>query len=67
MSALRAALTGVTETAARLSRLSRRTYQNPYTQVEWPSVVQPERDWFSTPEYVSLYGTPVWADLDEPT
>jgi hypothetical protein len=67
MSALRAALTEVTETAARLSRLSRRTYQNPYTQVEWPSVVQPERDWFSTPEYVSLYGTPVWADLDEPT
>jgi hypothetical protein len=66
MSALRTALAQVTETADRLSRVSRRTYQNPYVQVEWPAAVEPERDWFSTPEYVSLYGTPVWAELAEP-
>lgn len=66
MSALREALVEVTETTARLTRLSRRTYQNPYTRIDWPAVVEAERDWFSTPEYVSLYGTPVWAELDEP-
>jgi hypothetical protein len=66
MSALGVALAEVSETADRLSRLSRRTYQNPYTQVDWPTEVQPDRDWFSTPEYVSLHGTRVWAELDEP-
>jgi len=66
MSALRTALGQVTETADRLSRLSRRTYQNPYTHIEWPATVEPERDWFSTPEYVSLYGTPAWEHLEEP-
>jgi hypothetical protein len=66
MSALGTALAHVSETADRLTRLSRRTYQNPYTQVDWPATVEPERDWFSTPECVSLYGTHVWAGLDEP-
>jgi hypothetical protein len=66
MSGLRAALAEVAPTSQRLSRLSRRAYQNPYTQVEWPEGVEPERDWFSTPEYLSLYGTPVWTELDEP-
>jgi hypothetical protein len=66
VSALGAALAEVSETSARLSQLSRRTYQNPYTQVDWPEAVEPERDWFGTPEYVSLYGTARWADLDEP-
>jgi hypothetical protein len=66
MSGLRAALAEVSETSARLSRLSQRSYQNPYTQVEWPQTVDPERDWFSTPEYLSLYGTPAWSGLDEP-
>jgi len=66
MSALATALAQVAETADRLSRLSRRAYQNPYTTVDWPSAVHPEQDWFSTPEYVSLYGTPAWAGLDEP-
>jgi hypothetical protein len=66
MSGLRQALVEVSETAARLSRQSRRAYQNPYTQLEWPEMVHPERDWFTSPEYVSLYGTPVWEGLDEP-
>ncbi|WP_117212892.1 diiron oxygenase [Allorhizocola rhizosphaerae] len=65
MSALAAALSQVSETTARLSRLSQRAFQNPYTSVEWPSTLEPERDWFSTPEYVSLHGTPMWTGLDE--
>ncbi|SON61456.1 hypothetical protein MSIMFI_02966 [Mycobacterium simulans] len=64
---LRDALATMGETSARLSHLSRKSYQNPYTAVEWPEAVHPERDWFSTPEYLSLYGTAVWDELAEPT
>jgi para-aminobenzoate N-oxygenase AurF len=64
MSGLRAALAEVSQTSARLSRLSRRAYQNPYT-LDWPPTVDAERDWFSTPEYLSLFGTPVWTELDD--
>lgn len=64
---LRDALTALGETSARLSHLSERSYQNPYTTVEWPEAVHPERDWFSTPEYLSLYGTAIWPDMDERT
>ncbi|GAB4052577.1 diiron oxygenase [Catellatospora paridis] len=65
MSALATALAQVSQTTDRLSRLSVRAHQNPYTLVDWPSAVDPERDWFSTPEYVSLHGTAVWAGLDD--
>lgn len=63
---LRMVLAGVAETSERLSRLSRRNYQNPYTAIDWPQAVDPEREWFSTPEYLSLYGTPAWERLPEP-
>ncbi|MCP2322068.1 hypothetical protein HDA40_000575 [Hamadaea flava] len=65
MSALATALAEVAPTAERLSRLSERAFQNPYTTVDWPSTVEPEADWFTSPEYVSLYGTDVWPGLDE--
>ncbi|UGY91468.1 diiron oxygenase [Streptomyces gobiensis] len=60
------ALASLDDTVARLSELSERSYQNPYTSVEWPEEVRPEEEWFSTPEYVSLYGTPRWEALDNP-
>jgi hypothetical protein len=66
MSPLRTALAEVTATADRLTRLSRRAYQNPYTRLDWPAEVQPEVDWFTTPEYVSLYATPTWDGLTGP-
>ena len=65
-SALAIALARVSQTSDRLSLLSVRAHQNPYTLVDWPAAVDPEQDWFSSPEYVSLHGTPMWADLDEP-
>lgn len=65
-SGLRQVLAGVAETSERLSRLSERHYQNPYTMVDWPERVEPERDWFTSPEYMSLHGTPAWAELPEP-
>ncbi|HCT76157.1 MAG TPA: AurF domain containing protein [Micromonosporaceae bacterium] len=66
MSALQTAVAQAAQTSQRLSRLSQRAYQNPYLHVEWPATVQPERDWFSTPEYGSLHGTPLWSELDAP-
>ena len=63
---LRDAIESLSDTAARLSHLSERSYQNPYTAVAWPDAVDPERDWFSSPELLSVYGTPLWDNLDQP-
>ena len=63
---LRDAIESLSDTAARLSHLSQRSYQNPYTAVAWPDAVDPERDWFSSPELLSVYGTPLWDNLDQP-
>jgi len=53
------------QTVARLSASSRRTYQNPYEAIEWPdSIERPQ--WFTSPELISMYGTPRWDALDEP-
>ncbi|MBO0852327.1 MAG: diiron oxygenase [Nocardia sp.] len=65
MVALRDALSEAAETAERLSRVSERTYQNPYTAVRWPDAVDPRAELFTAPEQSSLYGTPLWDDLDE--
>lgn len=65
MTALRDALASVAETADRLTGLSRRHFQNPYTAVEWPARLYPERDWFSAPELLSLHGTPEGDALDD--
>lgn len=51
--------------AERLSKVSEHSYQNPYTALDWPDTVDPETDWFSTPEYLSLVGTPAWDALPE--
>jgi hypothetical protein len=55
----------VTTVAQRLSAVSQHSYQNPYTALEWPETVHPDTDWFSTPEYLSLVGTPEWDGLPE--
>jgi len=66
-SALSTALVQVSKTTARLSHQSRRRYQNPYVHMQqWPATVDPQARWFTTPEYVSLYGTALWTALDEP-
>jgi hypothetical protein len=62
---LTGAIASLADTAARLSHLSQRSYQNPYAVLEWPESVDPERNWFSSPELLSLYGTPLWGDLGQ--
>jgi hypothetical protein len=61
---LRTALEQVAEVSQRLTELSRRSYQDPYQVVVWPESVDAERDWFTSPELVSVYGTADWDALD---
>jgi para-aminobenzoate N-oxygenase AurF len=63
---LAAALGSLSETVDRLSELSERGYQNPYKAVEWPDSLDPEGGWYSSPELLSLYGTPMFERLGEP-
>ena len=55
----------LTETAQRLSALSRRHYRSAYEAVDWPQTVA-HQQWFTSPELISIYGTPCWESLDEP-
>jgi P-aminobenzoate N-oxygenase AurF len=59
------ALRSLSYTVGRLSAMSERGYQNPYLAVEWPAAVDPEADWFSSPELLSLAGTTEFEQLGE--
>lgn len=50
--------------SSKLSDASVKGYVNPYTGIQWPESM-PEDAWQSSPELLSLYGTPVWETLDE--
>ena len=63
MTRLKDALATLGGTSERLSRVSVRTYQNPYTAVDWPAALDPAAEWFSSPELLSLYGTGYWDEL----
>ncbi len=52
------------ETAGRLCASSRRAYQNPYHAIDWPEALE-GRQWFTSPELVSLHGTPMWEALGD--
>jgi hypothetical protein len=55
----------VVAAARRLSQVSEHSFQNPFTALDWPEAVNPEADWFATPEYLSLAGTPEWDALPD--
>ncbi|HWB70605.1 MAG TPA: diiron oxygenase, partial [Egibacteraceae bacterium] len=50
--------------AQRLSAVSRRSYQNPYSAIAWPHRLD-RRQWFTSPELISLYATPLWEAMTE--
>jgi len=52
------------QTVARLSVVSERSYQNPYESIDWPATVD-RPQWFTSPELISIYGTPRWETLDD--
>lgn len=58
-------MTELADAVRRLSAASRRSYQNPYEAIAWPDELARDQ-WFTSPELVSLYGTPWWEELDEP-
>lgn len=51
-------------TITRLCASSRRTFRNPYTWFVFPDEVN-RTEWFTSPELISLYRTPVWDSLSE--
>lgn len=54
----------VAATVRRLCASSRRAYQNPYEAIEWPEVLD-RSQWFTSPELISLHGTPAWESLSD--
>jgi hypothetical protein len=55
---------GLSDTVRKLSASSRRTYQNPYQAISWPDDLD-RRQWYTTPELISLYGTRFWHELSD--
>lgn len=51
--------------AVRLSDASVRKSWDPYTLFDWPAALEPEANWYMSPELVSIYGTDAWEALDE--
>tara|TARA_B100001013_G_C24602935_1_gene439716 strand:- start:528 stop:1412 length:885 start_codon:yes stop_codon:yes gene_type:complete len=48
----------------RLCRVSEDNYIDPFSRLEWPEEL--DRDnWFTSPELISIEGTPIWDNLDE--
>jgi P-aminobenzoate N-oxygenase AurF len=66
MTALAQALVQLGQFSQRLSRVSARTYQNPYTALDWPDTLNAEAGWFTSEELLSLHGTGYWDELAEP-
>lgn len=50
--------------ARRLSRLSAEEAANPRLPLPWPAHMHPEA-WCTSPELISIFGTPAWEALDE--
>jgi hypothetical protein len=51
-------------TVERLCRVSEENYIDPFARLEWPEEL--DRDtWFTSPELISIEGTPLWDELDE--
>lgn len=50
--------------ARRLSRLSAEEAANPRLPLPWPARIHPEA-WCTSPELISIFGTPAWEALDE--
>ena len=49
-----------------LCTASRKTLSDPYADFRWPESLDREQ-WFTSPELISLYGTPTYEELDDRT
>lgn len=53
------------ELAPRLSDASVRKAWDVYSAFDWPESLEPESEWFMSPELISIHGTPVYDALSE--
>lgn len=53
------------KTVASLSESSREAFSNPYESLIFPDSIAIGEEWFTSPELLSLYGTPNFEKLDE--
>jgi hypothetical protein len=58
------AMTELTDTVDKLCKASLADYVNPYERLQWLSELDIQQ-WFMTPEFISLYGTEIFAQLSE--
>ena len=54
----------IEQIATKLSRGSKKLFYDVHTRLDWPDTLD-DSVWTMTPEYVSLYGTPVWHELSD--
>jgi len=52
-------------TVQKLSDRSRQAYANPYTSLDFPASVPVGQDWFTSPELISIAGTPDYESLED--
>lgn len=48
----------------RLNKVSEKKFNNPYSTIDWPKRID-QKDWYYSPELMSLYGTDVFKTLSE--
>ena len=66
MTRLKDALAALGGTSERLSRVSVRAYQNPYTAVDWRAALEPAGEWFSSPELAPHRASATAQPLSDP-
>jgi P-aminobenzoate N-oxygenase AurF len=57
-------MTSLPDLTARLCRISRTHFIDPFSRLEWPESLE-RAQWFMTPELISLHGTKHYEALDE--
>ncbi|MHA7836085.1 MAG: diiron oxygenase [bacterium] len=53
------------ELAPRLSKASVKKAWDVYSAFDWPEKLDPEAEWYMSPELISIHGTELWDELSE--
>jgi len=59
-------MTASADLARQLSKASVRKAWDVYSAFDWPEKLDPEAEWYMSPELVSIHGTELWEGLSEP-
>ena len=55
----------IEKTGRRLSLISAKMHDSPADHMQWPAQVHPGTEWFTSPQLISIYGSPVYSVLSE--